>query len=102
MRKLMVSALVTASLLTGAGAALAAPHNASKDDNAKNDHGQCTAYFNGQKNGHPAQTDDQVEAMFDFCSGVVGGIGGNPDHGRFTCVDDPGTANTDEDNCAPQ
>jgi hypothetical protein len=64
------------------------------------EHGQCTAYFNGHKNGwgegHPPGFDDLVAAadssddgnpttlqeLFDYCTGY--GIGGNPDqNGRF-------------------
>jgi hypothetical protein len=103
LRKTIAAAAAALMLLAGAGTALANPsHDPRGDDNTHNDHGQCTAFFNGQKNGHPAFTDDDVEAIYDFCSGVVGGIGGQPSHGRFDCTDDPAVANTDEDNCADQ
>ena len=105
MRKTIAAAAAALMLLAGAGTALANPsHDPRGDDNPHNDHGQCTAFFNGQKNGHPTFTDDEVEAIYDFCTGVTT-IGGQPDHGRFDCTDDPTKPNTGtggEDNCAPQ
>ena len=96
--------------------------------NGNNDRGLCTAYFNGQKNGHDKQredgsypgpfaaleeagnnhtdTDEQdndgdgesdeegeheslspAENIFNFCDDTII-IGGNPEHGRFTCTQD--------------
>ena len=52
MRKLIVVA-VAASLSFGANAALADPRDEpGPGPNGSNEHGLCTAYFNGQKNGH--------------------------------------------------
>lgn len=91
-----------------------------------NAHGLCTAYFNGQKNGHgdgenqprpfaalqqtaedehPRNQDDDegndvtgFEAIYDWCTSATN-IGGSPEHGRFTCTDDVDIANEDETNC---
>lgn len=104
--------------------------------NGNNDHGLCTAYFNGQKEGHdkngqpgPFQAledtsreytdsdgvdndgDGEVdedgenqdlsaaENVFNFCDNTTT-IGGNPEHGRYTCVadSDPVTAG-DQPSC---
>ena len=83
--------------------------------NGKNDKGLCTAYFNGQKKGHEQgnspgpfgvledDNNDDIDAIFNFCSGVDKGIGGNPeDNGRFPdCFTDddgePGNDCTDQD-----
>jgi hypothetical protein len=84
LRKLIVSALVATSLFGGVGVA-----RADKPSDPGQQFGQCTAYFNGQKNGHPADTMDDVQAMYDGCKDV--GIGGNPDHGRYPeCFTDDG------------
>jgi len=99
LRKTIAAAAAAFMLFAGAGVALANPsHDPRSDDNPNNDHGQCTAFFNGQKNGHPSFTDDDVEAIYDGCGAL---IGGNPDHGRFDC-DDPATADLSQDNCRPQ
>lgn len=99
--------------------------------NDNNDHGLCTAYFNGQKNGHGEGEDQSnqpppfqgledagydytnsdgddndrddsedegdegeqltdAENIFNFCNDTSV-IGGNPEHGRFTCVAEGGT-----------
>ena len=123
-RKLSVA--IAALLLAGLGAGLA---TAEPGPNGNNDHGLCTAYFNGQKVGHgPGEdTDDpppfqglqeageyytdhdgadndrdgevdegdeseqltDAENIFNFCNDTTI-IGGNPDHGRFTCQDEGG------------
>ena len=124
LRKLFV--LIVAALGT-----IGVMNVAQADPNGNNDHGLCTAYFNGQKNGHgegedqsnqppPFQAledksydytnsdeadndrDDQpdegdegdaltdAENIFNYCNDNSI-IGGNPDHGRFTCVDEGGT-----------
>jgi hypothetical protein len=86
-------AVATATLMfvgLGAGIVQAAP-----GPNGRNDHGLCTAYFNGQKKGHDKNgspgpfaaledaNDNDIQAIFDYCNTV--GIGGNPDeNGRFT------------------
>ena len=87
----------------GAGVVQAAP-----GPNGNNDHGLCTAYFNGQKKGHDKEghsspppfaalddaNDNDIQAIYDFCTGVDKGIGGNPEeNGRF-----PGCFNGDTDN----
>ena len=118
----------------GAGVVQAAP-----GPNGNNDHGICTAYFNGQKKGHDkneqpgpfqaledtsreytdsdgqdndrdGEVDEEgenqdlsaAENVFNFCSDTTT-IGGNPEHGRFTCTDD-GSGDSDpncEDNEDP-
>jgi hypothetical protein len=67
-------AVVVLMLTAGAfaSAALAAP-----GPNGSNDHGLCTAYFNGQKNGHDKKDD------------------GSP--GPFGALEDAGAAYTDSD-----
>ena len=101
MRRLLLSALVTTSLLGGAGVALA-----DKPENP-GENGLCTAVFNGQKKGHdkgdgqwpgPFQslrdrapdgsdendTGGDIADLYDYCQGTYG-IGGNGDqNGRFT------------------
>ncbi|HEX7168621.1 MAG TPA: hypothetical protein VF230_16695 [Acidimicrobiales bacterium] len=127
MRKLIAAAFAALLVLGFAGLATAEP-----GPNGNNDHGLCTAYFNGQKNGHgkdgreqpgpfaalieagEAYTDSDgvdndgdgevdeegesadlsdAENVYNFCSNTTE-IGGNPIHGRYTCVDD---ANPDEE-----
>ena len=101
-------AVATAALMfagLGAGVVQAAP-----GPNGNNDHGICTAYFNGQKKGHDKQdtapgpfaaleSKGDTQAIYDFCSGVARGIGGNPgENGRFQdCFTDVG--NDGEDEC---
>ena len=111
MKKLLLSALVAGSMVAGAGVALA-----DRPSDPGKEHGHCTAFFNGQKNGHgedgeypgPFQplldnapdgsdendTGGDVADLFDACEG---NIGGNPDeNGRFTTcwTDDDGDAGT--------
>ncbi|HVF74426.1 MAG TPA: hypothetical protein VM938_05210 [Acidimicrobiales bacterium] len=118
--------------------AAAGMSTAEPGPNGKNDHGLCTAYFNGQKVGHngagPEDPDDPrpfqgledagrdytdtdgrdndndngvdeegentsltaAENVFNYCHDH-GLIGGNPEHGRFTCADTGTTASTDQD-----
>jgi hypothetical protein len=131
LRKALLAAVVAVLMLGGLSIAQAEP-----GPNGSNDHGLCTAYFNGQKNGHdkngqpgPFQAledtsraytdsdgvdndgDGQVdedgenqdlsaaENVFYYCDNTSA-IGGNPDHGRFTCVadSDPATAG-DQTSC---
>ena len=85
--------------------------SAAPGPNGNNDHGLCTAYFNGQTRGHtegegpgalgaledasadPQDSEDEDLAVeqqvsddvFERCQGL---IGGNPEHnGRFDCSD---------------
>lgn len=111
MRKLFASALVAATIAGGVGVAQAA-----KPDQPGKEHGQCTAAFNGQKNGwgegHPPGFNDlydaadtagngdgstSVQELYDYC--VAYGIGGQPDqNGRYTdCFTD--TNNNPSDDC---
>ena len=99
-KKLLLAAAAAVLLTTGAGAAIAAP-----GPNGNNDHGLCTAYFNGQKNGHDkgspkpfaaleAVADDGdddtsvAQDVYNYCQAA--GIGGNPgQNGRYpSCFDD--------------
>jgi len=95
MRKLLGTALAT-GLMFGGAIAVA---NAEPGPNDHNNHGLCTAFFNGQKNGHdkngappPFQAlieaasdgDDSTpveEDVYNYCQEY--GIGGNPEHGRY-------------------
>ena len=124
MKKLIAFAALVL-MLGGANGALAA-----KDDNqgkagpnGKNDHGLCTAYFNGQKKGHEGGSPRPFEALeqeadkeenggnadgvgtpqevYDFCINVDKGIGGNPgENGRFTdCFEDDDEDGTADGDC---
>jgi hypothetical protein len=129
-RKRILAVALAASIFTGAGLSIAA---AAPGPNGKNDHGICTAYFNGQKKGHGGDDDRQpppfqaledtsreytdndgadndrdgevdeegeneslsdAENIFNFCNDTTV-IGGNPEHGRFTCSD-PGASSDPE------
>lgn len=123
--------------LFGASAALAG----EPGPNGHNDHGLCTAYFNGQKVGHgPGEdTDDpppfqgledaaevytdndgadndrdgetdegdeseqltDAENIFNYCNDLSV-IGGNPEHGRFTCTDEGGTGTGPDSETDPE
>jgi hypothetical protein len=105
LRKTRLGAFTALLLVLGfTGSALAAkPDEPGPGPNGHNEHGLCTAYFNGQKKGHAdgspgpfaaleekADTSDDdepatIQEIFNYCSGVEKGIGGNPDeNGRFT------------------
>jgi hypothetical protein len=110
MSKQRVFALLFAGLIAGGGGmgvAQADPGHNSAGPNGHNDHGICTAYFNGLKVGHEQgnspgpfgaledRFDDDTQDIYNFCStipspGSSEPIGGNPDeNGRFTdCFDD--------------
>ena len=147
--KKLIALVALMLMLGGATVSMAA---ADKDGEPANKHGMCTAYFNGQKNGHGRDEDDSsnypgpfqdleqqgrdyvdsdgadndgdgdvderddeagttesddltvAENIFAYCDGT---IGGNMDHGRFTCEivkDDGGTPDdttddTQDTNC---
>jgi hypothetical protein len=89
-KKRIAAATMAASLFVGAGLGIA-----TADEGTKNDHGICTAYFNGQKSGHDKKAEPgpfaeleetgDIQAIYDYCSGLEKGIGGSPDeNGRFT------------------
>lgn len=144
MRKIILGALATLLLVAGAFGAQAAPgeNNGKAGPNGSNDKGLCTAYFNGQKNGHDKQREDgsypgpfagleeagnaytdsdrvdndrdgevdeegehtslsPAENIFNFCDNTTE-IGGNPEHGRFTCTASGDDSDPDcEENPAP-
>jgi len=97
-----VLALLMAGALAGGyvGVAQAAkPEDAGPGPNGNNNHGLCTAYFNGQKNGHDngsprpfaaleAAAETAEMTMYEYCSQFD--IKGNPgENGRFVeCFDD--------------
>ena len=108
-----------AMMVLAASAAGVSPVSAEPGPNGNNEHGLCTAYFNGQKNGHDkhgspgsfAALEDDAEDdgsnedkenetqisddVFEFCDDF--GIGGNPEeNGRFDCREEDGTPR-DED-----
>lgn len=130
MTKKIIVALA-AIFMAGLGAGLS---QAEPGPNGHNDHGLCTAYFNGQKVGHgqeedqtnqpppfqgledaaraytdndgsdndnDGETDEEgenselsdAENIYNFCFDTTT-IGGNPEHGRFTC-DDTGALPSD-------
>lgn len=144
LKKLLVALVATLAALGFANFAQAEP-----GPNGSNDHGLCTAYFNGQKNGHgegedqsnqprpfqgledagyaytnnddvnndrdsgadesdPQGPNDEgeqltdAENIYNYCSNHTI-IGGNPEHGRFTCVDAGGTdADGSDSNTDPE
>ena len=94
MRKLLAT-LMAAGLMSGGALAIA---QAEPGPNGNNNHGLCTAYFNGQKKGHGDEGPPPFEALEDaaddsddgtspaedvFNSCQEFGIGGNPEHGRY-------------------
>jgi hypothetical protein len=130
MKRILTIVFAFAIALGGAAVSQAEP-----GPNGNNDKGLCTAYFNGQKNGHDkqregedgayprpfaaleeagndetdtdgrdndrdGQTDEAneheslspAENIYNFCQGL---IGGNPEHGRYTCSD-PGASSDPE------
>ena len=100
MKRILTIVFAFAIALGGAAAA-----TAERPAEPGREHGLCTAFFNGQKNGHEKQdeypgpfqdlVDDapdgsdegseggSVADLYDWCQQF--GIGGNPDHGRFDC-----------------
>lgn len=107
MKKRIAAVALAASMLTGTGLGIAA---AAPGPNGNNDHGICTAYFNGQKKGHDRNgspgpfaaleeaNGGDIQAIYDFCTAVDKGIGGNPDeNGRFTdCFTDTNEDSSDD------
>jgi opacity protein-like surface antigen len=120
MKRMLTIAFAFAIALGGAAAA-----NADKPADPGREHGLCTAFFNGQKNGHEKQkngekgeypgpfeglldnapdgdddndTGGDVADLYQWCQQY--GIGGNEDNGRWDCTiteDDP-TTQEDESN----
>ena len=109
-KKLFAALLAAGLVFVGAGTASAAKGGADGETGPgdHNKHGLCTAYFNGQKNGHTEGegpgpfgaledgaaddgTDEDLDAekavssdVFEDCQEF--GIGGNPElNGRFDC-----------------
>ena len=130
MRKIILGAFTALFLLVGfTGGAFAAKgeDQGKAGPNGKNDHGLCTAYFNGQKKGHdkngqpgpfsaleayaeenaPRNNDDDNDndvtgpsAVYDYCNSLPKGIGGNPDeNGRYTECFDGDSDDNDTDPC---
>jgi hypothetical protein len=116
-KRIVALALAATTMAGGFGLAVAAPgDNGNAGPNGHNEHGLCTAYFNGQKNGHdrngdPApfaalittagdqdgDGDTDTNDVYQYC--LQCGIGGNPgQNGRFTgCFD--GDQDRDGDPC---
>jgi hypothetical protein len=116
---MFLSALVAGTMIAGTGVALA-----DKPADPGREHGLCTAFFNGQKNGHEKQRErngeypgpfqdllegapdgpdegsdgGSVSDLYNYCQQF--GIGGNPgENGRFQeCFDGDGT-DDDTDPC---
>lgn len=107
MKRILTIVSAFAIALGGAAAA-----TAEKPADPGREHGLCTAFFNGQKNGHEKQ--DQYPGPFqellDGAGGTVNdlylwcqafGIGGNEDNGRWDCtIDDGGTPDDSTDDTA--
>ncbi len=106
MKRLLAALFCTTMLVALFGAASAV--QAEPGPNGSNEKGLCTAYFNGQKKGHDKQKerngeapgpfagleehaegesddDETVDAVYEYCEGM---IGGNMEHGRYTCTVD--------------
>ena len=98
MRKVLITLMATA-LSVGGAVGFA---NADPGPNGSNHHGLCTAYFNGQKNGHgkngnnpppfealeaaaeSSDGDSIQEQVYNWClENSPREIGGNPEHGRY-------------------
>lgn len=120
MRKTILAVLTTLLLIAGfvSGASAAPPEDRRPGPNGKNNHGLCTAYFNGKKKGHDKhgspppfagleeeasehdqgngsndedlETEQQIsDDVFEYCDQF--GIGGNPEHnGRYDCREGEG------------
>ena len=96
MKKLLASAVVAASMLGGISVALADPGPDKVNDH--NQHGQCTAFFNGQKKGQEGLSGDDLQNFYNDCSGL---IGGNPENnGRYPqCFTDGDNSGSNTDDC---
>jgi hypothetical protein len=92
-RKLLALSVMILMAFGGTAAVGAADHE-GPGPNGSNDHGLCTAYFNGQKNGHDKQKDGDGE--------YPGPFAGLEDHARdYTDsdnVDNDGDGEVDEEN----
>jgi hypothetical protein len=109
LKKFLIAAVLATLVASGAGLGVsqAKSDNGKAGPNGSNEHGLCTAYFNGQKKGNSdnappfvalaeaADTSDDeqpatTQEMYTYCTGVDKGIGGNPTQsGRFAdCFDD--------------
>jgi hypothetical protein len=97
MRKLLITAVVAGSMVFGAGHAIGAP--GPDKTNGHNDHGQCTAFFNGQKKGQEELSVSDIQDFYNHCQDY--GIGGNPaDNGRYPqCFTDGDGSGTNDDDC---
>ena len=106
MTKKLLAALAAALMMLGMFGVVSASADPDPEGPAKK--GLCTAFFNGQKNGHDkngnpgpfqalvdaadeedgedgSDSGDPLEEaadVFAFCDGL---IGGNPEHGRYSC-----------------
>ena len=99
MRKIIVTTIAALLLAGGATAAFAGPENGKAGPNGSNNHGLCTAYFNGSETGrahkHDAGPFQALEVAADDGDGETSpeqdvwtwcndaennskGIGGNP------------------------
>jgi hypothetical protein len=116
MKKLLAALLVSVMAFGGAGLASAAKGGNSAGPSENSQKGLCTAYFNGQKNGHDkngepgpfvdlgqdagdgsdeGDTVGDPADIWEFCDGL---IMGQPSHGRYTCyIDDMETESTEDD-----
>ncbi|MEY2420416.1 MAG: hypothetical protein QOI95_483 [Acidimicrobiaceae bacterium] len=126
MKKFLIAAVLATLVASGAGLGVSQAKSSNSGGNpgpnGSNEHGLCTAYFNGQKNGHDkngnpppfaallvaadSTPDDgnvaTTQDVFNYCTDPATnpkGIGGNPDeNGRFTdCFTD--TNNDSSDDC---
>ena len=105
MKKFLIATALAALVTAGAGMGISQAKGGGNGQ-GNSDHGLCTAYFNGQKNGwakngtpppfqnletradQSAGNNDgtaTTQEVADFCDGMVGG---NPAHGRYPgCFD---------------
>jgi hypothetical protein len=96
-KKLLASAVVAASMFAGIGVAIASADPGPDKVNDHNQHGQCTAFFNGQKKGQEGLAGQDLQDFYDSCRGM---ISGNPaENGRYAdCFTD--TNNDPSDDCS--
>jgi len=85
LKKFLIAAGLTTLVAAGAGLRVS---QASPGPNGSNNHGLCTAYFNGSQNGQdhkhnapPFQALEQAasdsgQSVADYCDGMVGGRAG--------------------------
>jgi len=104
LKKFLIATVLATLVTAGAGLGISQAQGGGQGQ-GNSDHGLCTAYFNGQKNGWDSHTPPPFQNLsdragdgsdsnsttgdpadiWDFCDGLVDG---QPSHGRYTCSKD--------------